>query len=132
LNNLFKYSFTVEGDSNDNVVFNVSQNDKTILLSPAEAISKIFKHLKTISEAYIGTTVTKAVINVTSNLSPLGKEQIIQAAKLAGINQVQLIKNPVSVCLAYEFDLNSSLINDNNDLPIPEKKKLLSLTLGKA
>jgi len=107
------------------VLFHIVQGDKDIYLSPIEAVSKIFKHLKIISEAFIGVVVNKAVINIPSHLSTFGKEQIIEAAKIAGIDVVQLIKNPIAVCLAYEYDVNSSIINDSLDFPVPEKMILI-------
>jgi molecular chaperone DnaK (HSP70) len=121
-----KYSFA-ENRGDNEIVFHIKQNEKSIRVTPTEAASKIFKYLKTISEAYLGVPVVNAVINIASDTSNQGKQQLIEAAKNIGIKNVKLIKDPVAVCLAYELDFIA-----NESLEVVPEKKILIIDFGES
>ena len=80
-------------------------------MTPEEISSEILKHLKAISNKYLGEPVSKAVICVPAYFDLNQKEATKRAAKLAGLEVVDLLMEPIAA--AYSYGLQDDRANLN-------------------
>lgn len=86
--------------------------------SPQEVSAMILQKLKADAEAYIGETVTQAVITVPAYFSDSQRQATKDAGKIAGLDVLRIINEPTAAALAYGVD------KDNTD------QKILVFDLG--
>ncbi|XP_071699253.1 heat shock cognate 70 kDa protein-like [Rutidosis leptorrhynchoides] len=91
--------------------------------SAEEISSMILKHLKAAAEAYLGTTVTDAVITVPAYFSDKQRQATKDAGTLAGLNVLRLINEPTAAAIAYGLDKSA-------DRNLPNEKTVLIFDLG--
>jgi molecular chaperone DnaK len=72
--------------------------------SPAEISSFILANLKASAEAYLGGTVTDAVITVPAYFDDSQRQATKDAGKIAGLNVLRIINEPTAAALAYGMD----------------------------
>ena len=103
------WPFTVTSDAADNPMIQVdcSASGKT-QYSPEEICSMILQYLQRQVENYCGKPVRDAVIAVPAYASDSEKESIQKAAKLAGLNVLRLLDEPIAAALAYNYSKNDS------------------------
>ena len=86
---------------------------------PEEILSMLISKMKNISEDYLGYKVSNAVITVPAYFNDSQRQATIDAAKIAGLNVLQIIDEPIAAAIAYGLD------NENN-----EEKYILVFDLG--
>ena len=64
----------------------------------------ILQKLKSDAEAYLGTTVTQAVITVPAYFSDSQRQATKDAGKIAGLEVMRIINEPTAAALAYGMD----------------------------
>ena len=64
----------------------------------------ILQKLKADAEAYLGETVTDAVITVPAYFNNAQREATKDAGKIAGLNVLRIINEPTAAALAYGLD----------------------------
>ena len=67
----------------------------------------VLQKLKTDAEAYLGETVTEAVITVPAYFSDSQRQATKDAGKIAGLDVKRIINEPTAAALAYGLDKES-------------------------
>ena len=72
--------------------------------SPQEVSAMILQKLKADAEAYIGSTVTQAVITVPAYFTDSQRQATKDAGRIAGLDVLRIINEPTAAALAYGVD----------------------------
>jgi molecular chaperone DnaK len=72
--------------------------------SPAEISAMILAKLKADAEAYLGETVTQAVITVPAYFNDSQRQATKDAGRIAGLDVLRIINEPTASALAYGLD----------------------------
>jgi molecular chaperone DnaK len=76
--------------------------------APPEISAMILQKLKADAEAYLGESVTEAVITVPAYFNNAQREATKDAGKIAGLNVLRIINEPTAAALAYGLDKEAS------------------------
>ncbi len=73
-------------------------------MSPPEVSAKVLAKLKAAAEAYLGETVTQAVITVPAYFNDSQRNATKDAGKIAGLEVLRIVNEPTAAALAYGTD----------------------------
>lgn len=121
--NTRSWPFKVVQGSEDKPMIVLEHKGHNKEFSAEEISSMILKNLKEAAEAYLGTTVTDAVITVPAYFSDKQRQATKDAGMLAGLNVLRLISEPTAAAIAYGLDKSA----DRNQ---PKEKTVLVFDLG--
>ncbi|HIP19414.1 MAG TPA: molecular chaperone DnaK [Sulfurovum sp.] len=76
--------------------------------TPQEISAKVLMKMKEDAEAYLGETVTDAVITVPAYFNDAQRKATKEAGIIAGLNVLRIINEPTSAALAYGLDKKES------------------------
>ena len=92
--------YKVSGASDELVKVSASGQQFT----PPEISAMILQNLKASAEAYLGTTVTEAVITVPAYFNDAQRQATKDAGKIAGLDVKRIVNEPTAASLAYGLD----------------------------
>ncbi|PCH94044.1 MAG: molecular chaperone DnaK [Rhodobacteraceae bacterium] len=72
--------------------------------SPSQVSAFILQKMKETAEAYLGETVTEAVITVPAYFNDAQRQATKDAGKIAGLDVLRIINEPTAAALAYGLD----------------------------
>jgi molecular chaperone DnaK len=100
--------------AHDKVTYNIVDKDGSAAVdvagkvyTPQEISAKILTKLKEDAEAYIGSTVTDAVITVPAYFNDAQRKATKDAGTIAGLNVLRIINEPTASALAYGLESKS-------------------------
>ena len=94
-----------ELDDRADGVMVVKVNDKTY--TPPEISAKVLQKIKADAEAYLGESVTQAVITVPAYFNDSQRQATKDAGEIAGLEVMRIINEPTAAALAYGLDKKS-------------------------
>ena len=72
--------------------------------TPQEISARVLQKLKRDAEAYLGETVTDAVITVPAYFNDAQRQATKEAGEIAGLNVLRIVNEPTAAALAYGLD----------------------------
>jgi molecular chaperone DnaK len=90
--------------SNGDAGVEVQVGSEKKTFSPPEISAMILGKLKADAEAYLGETITKAVITVPAYFNDSQRQATKDAGKIAGLEVLRIINEPTAASLAYGLD----------------------------
>ncbi|NIO72645.1 MAG: molecular chaperone DnaK [Anaerolineae bacterium] len=94
--------YKITGASNGDVRVHMGEKE----YSPPEISAMVLQKLKADAEAYLGETVTQAVITVPAYFNDSQRQATKDAGKIAGLEVLRIINEPTASSLAYGLDKN--------------------------
>ena len=98
------WSFTVKGNEKDKPIIEVTVNKEKKILYPEQVSSIILSTLKKDAEDFLGREVKEAVITVPAYFNNNQRQSTIDAAKIAGFNEIRTINEPTAAAIAYGLE----------------------------
>ena len=81
---------------------------------PEEITAMILGHMRQIAEAYIGQSVSNAVVSVPANFNDAQRKATLDAAKIAGLNVLRLINDTTAAAIAFGVDMKYKYEDEKN------------------
>merc|ERR1712202_39422 len=98
-----QWSFNVV-DDNTKPKVQVEYKGETKTFFPEEISSMVLLKMKETAEAYLGKTVTDAVVTVPAYFNDSQRQATKDAGTISGLNVLRIINEPTAAAIAYDFD----------------------------
>lgn len=92
--------YKVTANSNGDAVFEVEGK----IVTPEEVAAQVLMKMKETAEAYLGETITEAVITVPAYFNDSQRQSTKDAGRIAGLDVKRIIPEPTAAALAYGLD----------------------------
>jgi L1 cell adhesion molecule like protein len=108
----FPYDVVNDGKNRPQIVVDTKDGQKKFY--PEEISAMVLQKMKAIAEAYLGVTVTDAVVTVPAYFNDAQRQATKDAGKIAGLNVARIINEPTAAAIAYGLDKKTK--GENNVL----------------
>lgn len=98
------WPFKVESTTGDKPSIVVDYKGEERSFSPEEVSSMVLTKMKETAEAYLGDTVTEAVITVPAYFNDSQRQATKDAGTIAGLKVLRIISEPTAAAIAYGLD----------------------------
>ena len=98
------YPFIVKDDGKNRPIIEVEFKGETKQFYPEEISAMVLQKMRSIAEAYLGHTVTDAVVTVPAYFNDQQRQATKDAGRIAGLNIKRIINEPTAAALAYGLD----------------------------
>lgn len=99
------FPFTVaQKNDKPHVEVQVSPDGTRKLFAPEEISAMVLVKMKETAEAYLGKTVTNAVVTVPAYFNDAQRQATKDAGAIAGLNVMRIINEPTAAAIAYGMD----------------------------
>ncbi len=112
-NDMKSLPYKIVSDNNKPKV-SVEYKGETVNFTPEEISAMILSKMKEYAEAYLGETVTDAVITVPAYFNDAQRRATKDAGVIAGLNVLRIINEPTAAAIAYGLEKESK--NEKNVL----------------
>ena len=99
-----KLPYKVIQTEGDKIRVEVKYKNETKQFSPEEISAMILSYMKQTAEAYVGSTITNAVITVPAYFNDAQRQATKDAGVIAGLNVLRIINEPTAAAIAYGLD----------------------------
>ncbi len=103
-NDIEHFPFKVVDDGSDKPEIEVTYKGELKRLKPEEISAAVLTKMKTIAEAFLGETVTDAVITVPAYFNDAQRQSTKDAGFIAGLNILRIINEPTAAAMAYHLE----------------------------
>ncbi|CAN6472172.1 unnamed protein product [Victoria cruziana] len=110
------WPFQVVAGPGDRPLIKVQFKGKEKLLAAEEISAVVLMKMRETAEAYLGTTVTNAVVTVPAYFNDSQRRATKDAGAIAGLNVLRITNEPTAAAIAYGFDKNSARASLKNVL----------------
>lgn len=98
------FTYNVKPDLNDKPIIHVSHKGESKQFKPEEISSMILVKMKETAEAFLGHSVTSAVITVPAYFNDAQRQATKDAGIIAGLEVKRIINEPTAAAIAYGLD----------------------------
>lgn len=109
------WPFTVINDATKPKI-QVQYKGETKTFFPEEISSMVLTKMKETAEAYLGKTVTNAVITVPAYFNDSQRQATKDSGAIAGLNVLRIINEPTAAAIAYGLDKKTAGTGERNVL----------------
>jgi L1 cell adhesion molecule like protein len=101
------YPYKVKNDGKNRPIIVAEVKGETKEFYPEEISAMVLQKMRSIAEAYLGTTVKDAVVTVPAYFNDAQRQATKDAGRIAGLNVLRIINEPTAAALAYGLDKKS-------------------------
>ena len=112
-NDIKHYSYDVVSNNENKPVIKVDYKGEKKIFQPEEISSMVLTKMKETAEAFLGTTVTDAVVTVPAYFNDSQRQATKDAGVIAGLNVLRIINEPTAAAIAYGLDKEKGLGEKN-------------------
>ncbi|KAK9740673.1 hypothetical protein RND81_03G052900 [Saponaria officinalis] len=114
----------------DKPLIEVTYMGKAKRFSAEEISAMVLMKMKDIAVAYLGKSVTNAVVTVPAYFNGSQRQATKDAGAIAGLNVLHIINEPTAAAIAYDFEKNTYGSHKNTSDNEISSKKVLVFDLG--
>lgn len=103
-NDMKHWPFTLTEGTGGKPMIQVEFKGETKTFAPEEISSMVLLKMKEIAEAYLGQTVSNAVVTVPAYFNDSQRQATKDAGTIAGLNVLRIINEPTAAAIAYGLD----------------------------